>query len=167
MPMSGSNYVAPTWVDNAPPAISASELQAMCNTIQENQGNLDDIIPLVNTISGKAQAQLVSYVGTGTYGASNPCSVNTNFPIKAVFLVGILHNGDWMNLASNSSTVDKVCPNTLTTSFSDGQGFQNGNFGTYYAKTSSSYNSVTWYNTYDPGAQLNSSGYTYYFLCIG
>lgn len=40
MPMSGSNYVAPTWVDNAPPAIDAAELQAMSDAIEANQAEL-------------------------------------------------------------------------------------------------------------------------------
>lgn len=41
MPISGGKYVAPTWVDNGPPAIDATELQAMSDSIVNNQSALD------------------------------------------------------------------------------------------------------------------------------
>lgn len=37
MPITNNRYVAPTWVNNASPAINASELQAICNTVQSSQ----------------------------------------------------------------------------------------------------------------------------------
>lgn len=42
MPISGGKYVAPTWVDNSYPAIDADELQAMSNSIVNNQNALDN-----------------------------------------------------------------------------------------------------------------------------
>lgn len=37
MPMSGGEYLAPTWVNGAAPAIDADELQAICDTVQGSQ----------------------------------------------------------------------------------------------------------------------------------
>ena len=38
---------------------------------------------------GKAKIQTGSYVGTGTYGASNPCSLTFNFMPKFLFFSGV------------------------------------------------------------------------------
>ena len=45
MPISGGQYVAPTWVNNSSPAINASELQAMCDSIVTNQSNISGRAP--------------------------------------------------------------------------------------------------------------------------
>ena len=36
MPISGGKYTAPTWANGASPAINASELQAICDTLAVN-----------------------------------------------------------------------------------------------------------------------------------
>lgn len=88
MPMSGSNYVAPTWVNGGPPALDAAELQAMCDTIVKNQGNItslqSSLASLTTKVGEKAKIQVTTYVGTGTSG---PVTVNFNSKPTIVFIV--------------------------------------------------------------------------------
>ena len=169
MPMSGSNYVAPTWVNNAPPALDATELQAICNTIQENQGDVTSlqskVASLSSLVNGKAQAQVVSYVGTGTYGASNPCSITASFPIDVAIALGYQ---DYYNIYGNMDIHTPVMvSSTLTTSYVGNRGFtENSSSLAAYGKKSYDGKTFSWYGTSN-GSQLNSSGFTYYFLCIG
>lgn len=58
MPIVNGNYVAPTWVDNAPPAIDAEELQAICDALvqtnslaQEAQNTANEVQSDLNNIS--------------------------------------------------------------------------------------------------------------------
>ena len=37
MPIQNGEYVAPQWTNNAPPPLNASELQAICDTVESNQ----------------------------------------------------------------------------------------------------------------------------------
>lgn len=98
MPMSGNNYVAPTWVNGGPPALDAAELQAMCDTVQENQGGVgalqegqttltEKIDSLTALVGEKAEIQWGSYLGTGTYGESNPTSITFRFIPRFVFVI--------------------------------------------------------------------------------
>ena len=90
MPLSGSAYVAPTWRNGGPPALDAAELQAISDSIVRNQGKNADqdtlIAALQTAVSGKAKIEVGSYVGTGTYGASNPNSITCSFAPKLVFI---------------------------------------------------------------------------------
>lgn len=52
--------------------------QALAKTVIEYQGKLGN----------KARVQVVSYVGTGTYGSSNPNSLTFDFVPKILFVVG-------------------------------------------------------------------------------
>ena len=92
-----------------------------------------------------------SYVGTGTYGASNPTTLTFPFEPKAVFISGMagpswaaarmLRNDVYGNIQVNTTV------STVHTSW-DG-------------------NSVQWYDTTAPASQLNVSGNTYYYVAIG
>ena len=55
MPITSGKYVAPTWQNGGSPAINASELQAMSNTIAKSQTFVDSI-----TIS-------TTWIGSGPY----------------------------------------------------------------------------------------------------
>ena len=174
MPMSGSNYVAPTWVDNAPPALDAAELQAMCNTIQENQSDATALQAalqaLTTTVSGKSPAKIVSYVGTGTYGASNPCSITADFPIKFAKFLGWVQNnlGYFIPIESMQGSIGEqftILPDTLSSNFKSYQGFCSyDNFDSYSKYVP---NTIYWYHLMGANQQFNLSGNTYYVLCVG
>lgn len=92
-----------------------------------------------------------SYVGTGTYGQSNPNTLTFPFEPKAVFISGMagpswaaarmLRNDAYGNIQVNTTV------STVHTSW-DG-------------------NSVQWYDTTAPTNQLNVSGNTYYYIALG
>ena len=52
MPIQSGKYVAPTWVNNAPPALDADELNAMSDTIESSQPIIGDIKSTVDTNPG-------------------------------------------------------------------------------------------------------------------
>ena len=92
-----------------------------------------------------------SYVGTGTYGQSNPNTLMFPFEPKLVFISGMagpswaaarmLRNDAYGNIQVNTTV------STVHTSW-DG-------------------NSVQWYDTTAPTNQLNMSGNTYYYIALG
>lgn len=43
MPIQSGKYVAPTWNNNAPPPVNASELQAVCDTLETCQNSIEQI----------------------------------------------------------------------------------------------------------------------------
>ena len=155
MPMSGSNYVAPTWVDGGPPALDAEELQAMCDTIQENQGDVTSLQSAVSSISslvnGKSTMQVVTYIGTGTAGESNPTSISFSGQPKLLIVVSQNQNNVMLVATRNTDTFVTVL----------GAGIFNGTDG---LNISFSGNTVSYYwgSGGSPALyQLNENGYQY------
>ena len=149
MPMSGSNYVAPTWVNNAPPALDAAELQAMCNAIVQNQGDAAALQAalqtLTTTVSGKAQIDTGSYFGTGTYGKSSPNRITFPFKPIVVFISSGTDGGyAWIYGNDEGSTSNA-----------------------YYCWLTWSSRSLSWYSTSSASSQLNSKSITYRYIAIG
>ena len=129
-----------------------------------------------------------SYIGTGTYGSSNPSSLTFDFEPKVVMLFDNL--GKLMNeygVSSNSQSCVGVC-SALTTEFTAFNGnrvFWGGvaTSGSYSASTqykiSADRKTIYWMNrgkevTYNnfseynaTAAQYNVSGTTYYYFAIG
>ena len=108
--------------------------------------------------AGLARMQLVSYVGTGTYGSSNPTSVTFDFAPKIV-----------LNLFSSVaiSELQRLIVSKLTNSYVSGNGFS-GYVSGYpsYGKKSSDGKSIYWYNTKSASYQINNAGVTYYLLAL-
>lgn len=130
---------------------------------------------LLNIALGKAKIETVSYVGTGTFGSGNPCSVEFSFEPKIV-------------LFETSSTIDPIYkfilfPSKVPTSYTKDATFgksvsvtgPNTYTITAYGKKSTDGKIISWYTTcnnssYNSQAvtyQLNSSGDTYRFTAIG
>lgn len=174
MPMSGSNYVAPKWVDKAPPALDAKELQAMCDSIVKNQGSAESlqkaIQTLTNTVGGKTSTQVVSYVGTGTFGAGNPCSITAGFPIKSATVLGMLirRTGKFYNVqeSSNGSALS-VVTSLLSGAYTNGLGFNQDMGQDSYGKISSNRKTYSWYSVANATYQLNEANIQYFVLCRG
>lgn len=87
MPMSGSNYVAPTWVDNAPPAIDAAELQAISDTIENNQEEISNLESTKSTVVSGTYTGNVSFASLQIGVPSNPRKINLGFTPKFVIIV--------------------------------------------------------------------------------
>lgn len=92
-----------------------------------------------------------SYIGTGTYGASNPNTLTFPFEPKAVFISGMA-GPSW---AAARMLRDDVYGNIQV----------NTTVATVH--TSWDENSVQWYDTTAPASQLNMSGNTYYYTALG
>ena len=88
-------------------------------------------------LDGKARIQTGSYVGTGTYGASNPCSLT--FEFKPNFF--LVRHGSFLNLS--------LCGNAILTNSIT---FQVDN------------DNLTWYSTVSQSEQNNTLGTRYYYV---
>lgn len=62
----------------------------------------------VGKIPEVERTEVVSYVGTGTYGSDNPCSVTAKFPIKVAFMVGMLPGSISSDCVSNVILANKI-----------------------------------------------------------
>lgn len=124
-------------------------------------------IEYLGKLGDKARVQVVSYVGTGTYGESNPCRLTFDFPPKVVMFLRGYKKGSTQfgNLTGSHSDDNKiVTPESLVTTYTRYNGF-GGPFGSY-AKKSEDGKTIFWYNE-QSSTQGNDTGYTYYFLAIG
>ena len=124
-------------------------------------------IEYLGRLGDKARVQVVSYVGTGTYGESNPCRLTFDFPPKVVMFLRGYKKGSTQfgNLTASHSDDNKiVTPESLVTTYTRYNGF-GGPFGSY-AKKSEDGKTIFWYNE-QSSTQGNDTGYTYYFLAIG
>lgn len=123
----------------------------------------------------KTMSELKSYVGTGTYGASNPMSLSFSFTPFIVMCVGYKMTGDSYNTyvaTFDQGSIPQIVVSALTTSYVQGRGlcWDSSALQYAYGKRSADSKTIYWYNTYGSGGgayQFNSNGYTYYFLAIG
>lgn len=119
-------------------------------------------------LGNKAQTQLVSYVGTGTYGKDNPCSITVDFPPRVVmflrwYKVGGNQHGQLYN--NYGGDVRVIVTEDLTSTYRSYNGF--GQYYTAYAKKSEDGRTIFWYNTESDSSQGSLNGVTYQFLVIG
>ena len=119
-----------------------------------------------NTANSKAKIQIISYVGTGTYGEENPTVITFSFSPEMIFLA---RSSDYLRFTKNVST-SYAENDFFSYSFSDPQGGANG-----YGKKSNDGKTFSMYavpkSTQYPGraagSQNNSAGVTYSYIAIG
>ena len=159
-------------LDTAEPKIT--NLTTDVNTAKTNISNLQS---KVNGIPTSASAEIKTYIGNGTSGINNPCSVTFNNIVpKAIMVVG------WKQSNSNFQTnmqsggyrynVSFILCDELSTSYVMGAGFlfsDSTNQPSRYAKKSADGKTIYWYIEGDgqSQAQINQSGYKYYILGMG
>ena len=131
-------------------------------------------IEYLGKLGDKARVQVVSYVGTGTNGPDNPCSITANFKIKVAVMLGSNQAGsDIVDYFSYNYRRVVVLANLLSTEYKDsfGFGYWSSNSSDYYrySKTSADGKTLSWYwdQKGTPERQYNVSGRTYYVLIIG
>ena len=121
-------------------------------------------IEYLGKLGDKARVQVVSYVGTGTYGSSNPNSLTFDFVPKVVMYLGA--NKDNGNTQS-STTKRAMFQKELTINYVSGFGFSLDSSGyPGYGKRSTNGKTFYWYTTGAARHQLNESSYIYYFLAL-
>lgn len=138
---SNDNYI----VSKYQPVTSYAAIPA--NTTIEYLGCLGD----------KARVQVVSYVGTGTYGADNPNSLTFYFVPKIIFWVG--------GFSAGFRTY--AFPAKLSTDYSQKDAIGSGANGYRYTKVSNDKKTIMWYHTTSSVYQLNSSESLYAVIAIG
>lgn len=122
-------------------------------------------IEYLGCLGEKTRMQVVSYVGTGTYGESNAMSLTFNFAPRAVLFLGT--DKDSTSVIVQNTTRAMIAA-LLTTNYRARTGFTlDFSRNPSYGKKSSDEKTFYWYNTYFDGGQFNVSGYTYYFIAIG
>lgn len=134
----------------------------------------DDVFNAVKgLLGGGAKIATGSYVGTGTYGESNPCSLTFDFVPKLVIISGIvdtstwpgssiqLHTGIWSAAGYNGMQV--IQSNSLA---------NNNNATAWSIHASVTNNTFSWHTGPKDGGgssrhQLNNSGQKYCWVAIG
>lgn len=111
------------------------------------------------TNMGAARIQTGSYVGTGTYGASNPCSLTFNFIPQFIFV----SYPDIIDLFDSNTSAWRLHPLIAirgVLSFSVKNDIQ------FYMNWTN--NIFKWYTEFtQAGWQLNEVGTSYFYLAIG
>lgn len=121
---------------------------------QINSGVNSEISDVLAQLGMKAKIQTGSYVGTGTYGADNPCSLTFDKKPKALFISGL---GAGSNDKYLTAVIIPDAPNTVE-SVSAASGFN------LYIEYNN--NTISWHGYGDAGYQANKEGYNYYYCAI-
>lgn len=127
-------------------------------------------IEYLGKLGDKARVQVVSYVGTGTYGESNPNSLTFDFVPKVVVLLGVVDpNGNLSSIhAWDTNYIDIRIPSITPTSFTAYYGFGQTSYASYqFGRVSTDRKTFYWYGSKSAFSQLNESGYIYYYLGVG
>lgn len=108
MPIVGGKYVNPGWVNNSPPALSASEMNAISDTLEQlsQGGGNGPSVPciVVGTSAGGADTSMCQYVCTGTHdeltiAQADQYAVQRNLPL--CFMPGDYNLENTLTLNSN------------------------------------------------------------------
>jgi hypothetical protein len=127
-----------------------------------------DVSGLAELLGQAVKMEMGSYVGTGTYGVSNPNSLTFEFPPKFVWIYGYVDTeGAGRLLAPTASYHTWMHPPLLSTSYS-----KNAFFGdisktlNYYGKRSEDGKTIYWYLEASAIAQFNSGNRVYLYLAF-
>lgn len=126
----------------------------------ELTGDDPTINDALNTLASRLRAQVKSYTGTGTYGSANPCELTFDFAPLFVMYIGYTPSaGSYL-----ASTLALSLMSFLSTSYT-----RQNVFGTSdtWAKLSDDGKTISWYSPSNVVNQLNSNGYTYFFIAVG
>lgn len=120
-------------------------------------------IEYLGKLGDKARVQVVSYVGTGTYGSSNPNSLTFDFVAKFIMELGSSSGKEGIYFPGEGGVA--TIPNFLDNDYRSRCGF--GDLTYSWCKKSTDGKTITWYSTRDQYKQENSAGVTYYYVAIG
>lgn len=115
---------------------------------------------------GFSRIQTGSYVGTGTFGVDNPCSLTFDFiPKFIIFTNKKTAKGNCLNTLDNTAYI-MLNTQILTTAYVAGTGFGlEGNRKPYGAKSEDG-KTIYWWNQ-DAVGQFNDQNDTYYWVAFG
>ena len=142
--------------------------EKVAEIVSENMLTESDIKAMVGNVPN---VKIYSYIGTGKYGSSNPCSLTFDFVPKVAIMLGYKSPYGVITTLSNKdyNVVNVMLYDNLTTSYDSTvrvNGFSATGDG-HYGKKSADGKTWYWYNGTSAYYQLNDSGYTFYVLAIG
>ena len=118
-----------------------------------------------------------SYVGTGTYGADNPCSLTFDFAPTLLWVYAYSTITEQIFTTAFSSVVYEKWTTIVYIPFINdgefkqyqglGRNYDNSPLTYSYGKRSADGKTYYWYNDGSASYQLNASGTTYYYIAIG
>ena len=115
--------------------------------------------------------QLVSYIGTGTSGKNNPCSVTASFKIKLAIMLGYVENKGFISLISDIDNYNIIVTDQLSTNYKAYRGFMRGGSNTSssssFGKISADNKTIYWYFDGNALYQCNSANVKFYILLLG
>ena len=147
----------------------------------------DDALSAINTLISNVQntansrAQIVtgSYVGTGTYGASNPCSLTFDFPPKlfCIFSSTSISNTELNDVSDPNgafrvSTINLIVTSYLTTNYRKSMNYlafagDNHVSSRSYIKKSADGKTIFWYNIGSNSTlQFNAPNTIYWWMVM-
>ena len=131
---------------------------------------------LASMVNSRAKIATGSYVGTGTYGASNPCSLTFDFSPNLILFFpkvvisvggGSVHYWGFADYDGYTNRYYFLLTSILTTDYAQiglpYGGDSDSNSSNSYAKKESNGRKVYWYSKDDAYAQLNFDR-TYYYV---
>lgn len=170
---SGFSFMDGIWFVPSDATVTVSNYKIYASKIQKVTGYAaipaGTTIEYLGKLGDKARVQVVSYVGTGTYGSSNPNSLTFDFVPKVVmFLVGyyVSNNSVLCYLDSEYYRDSRV----VVMSVVKADKYTPVGFGLSsqaWAKKTPDGKTLFWYNDYNQEDQANISGVRYYFLALG
>lgn len=123
-------------------------------------------IEYLGKLGDKARVQVGSYVGTGTFGASNPCSITANFKIKFAVITNVKSNS--ADVSGTAFFLPFALNKTYTRHAYAMFDYDGGNQNQYKnAKKSKDGKTLYWYNQQYAEDQMNVSGRIYFYVLFG
>lgn len=135
---------------------------------QINSGVNSEISDVLAQLGTKARIQTGSYVGTGTYGASNPCSLTFDFVPKIVVIFGYSSGDGSMGLAVINTDMPDISYAQYRYAYFYGgktDGLESGLMPEDYTAKSLNGKTLSWYGG-TKYFQCNVSGNTYYYYAL-
>lgn len=120
-------------------------------------------IEYLGKLGDKTRMQVISYVGTGTYGSGHPNSLTfDNLPEAIIFLGKVDSSGSVYSFFYTQQETRVLYPKIIPNGRNDVNGY---GFGySIYGKRDG--NTISWYSTQSQTAQANDAGYTFYYLVL-
>lgn len=155
---SGNRNFRPVFVisDNTKVYLDADGRYYAEQKITPEQNILEDALGNILMVLPGTQIETGSYVGTGTYGESNPTSLTFGFEPKVVFIFGSASDSGFMIpwYWDNNMTASRFTVFYGNSVVQGGYGRKEGN-------------TITLASTKSARQQFNDSSYTYYYTAIG
>ena len=127
------------------------------------------IAELANSVGSGAKIQTGSYVGTGTYGASNPCSLTFDFPPTMVWIYAAINTYSYLPLPKydgNLTWMTVLPVQQLRTTWTQYKyGFGTCTYENYGIRSDDG-KTITWYHASLSDYMLNSNNTTYFWLAL-